>query len=46
MQSFRRFEADLPGSKVQVHKLEGFDHAQEFDEIDRVLPAWLEFLRK
>jgi pimeloyl-ACP methyl ester carboxylesterase len=46
MQSFRRFEADLPGSKVQVRKLEGFDHAQEFDEIDQVLPLWQEFLRK
>jgi pimeloyl-ACP methyl ester carboxylesterase len=46
MKSYLRYEKELSGSQVQVHKLEGFDHAQEFDEIDQVFPVWLDFIRK
>jgi len=46
MESYSRYKGELPGSKVQVHKLDGFDHVQEFSLIDRFLPVWLEFLRK
>ena len=44
MESYKRYETKLPGSKVQAHILEGFTHPQEFDEIDRVLPVWLTFI--
>ena len=45
LESYKEYEAEIPGSKVQVHLLEGLNHEQEFENIDRVLPIILEFLR-
>jgi pimeloyl-ACP methyl ester carboxylesterase len=46
MESYKEHEAEIPGSKVQVHLLEGLNHEQEFENIDQVLPIMLEFLRE
>ena len=43
MDSFKEFEASLEGSMVQVKILEGLNHEQVFDEIDKVLPTLLAF---
>jgi pimeloyl-ACP methyl ester carboxylesterase len=43
MQNFKQYEASLTGSRVQAQVLEGLNHDQVFDEIDRVFPAMLEF---
>jgi hypothetical protein len=45
LESYREHEAEIPGSKVQVHILEGLNHEQEFTEIDKVLPIILDFVR-
>ncbi len=45
MDSRERYAAALAGSRVQVHVLEGLDHNQAFDEIDRALPAMLAFTK-
>ena len=45
LESYREYEAEIPGSKVQVHLLEGLNHEQEFTEIDKVLPVILGFIR-
>jgi len=45
LESYREHEAEIPGSKVQVHILEGLNHEQEFNNIEQVLPIILEFLR-
>jgi pimeloyl-ACP methyl ester carboxylesterase len=37
------YAASLPGSKLQVHIVQGLDHNQVFDEIDRVFPIVLDF---
>jgi pimeloyl-ACP methyl ester carboxylesterase len=43
MDSFREYEASLAGSQVQVHIVEGLDHAQVFEQIERVFPTMLAF---
>ena len=43
MASLREYEASLPGTQVQVHVVEGLDHNQAFDEVDRVFPTLLAF---
>jgi pimeloyl-ACP methyl ester carboxylesterase len=45
MESFRAYEASLRGSMLHVQVVEGSDHSQAFDEIDRVLPPMLAFTR-
>jgi pimeloyl-ACP methyl ester carboxylesterase len=35
----------LKGTKVELEVVEGLDHPQEFDQIDRVFPREVEFLR-
>lgn len=45
MASIKEYEKSLEGSMVQVHIVEGLDHEQLFDEIDRVLPTMLAFTR-
>ncbi len=42
MASLSEYQESLPNS-VQVHVIEGLTHEQEFTEIDKVLPAQLEF---
>jgi pimeloyl-ACP methyl ester carboxylesterase len=44
MLSYHEVEAALPGSPVQAHLLDGMNHAQEFDEIKRLLPVVLAFM--
>jgi pimeloyl-ACP methyl ester carboxylesterase len=39
--SIKEREESLKGSLVQVHIIEGLDHSQVFDEIDRVFPTML-----
>jgi pimeloyl-ACP methyl ester carboxylesterase len=43
MDSFKEYKGALEGSRVQVHVVEGLDHNQVFDQIDRVLPTMLAF---
>ena len=43
MTSLREYKASLKGSRVQVQIVEGLDHDQAFDEIDRVFPITLAF---
>jgi pimeloyl-ACP methyl ester carboxylesterase len=43
MTSLKEYEESLKGSRVQVHIVEGLDHNQVFDEIDRVFPTMLAF---
>jgi len=45
LENFRKYESEIPDSKVQVHILEGLDHEQEFNNIERVLPIILDFIR-
>jgi len=45
MASVRQYEEALKGSRVQVSILEGLNHEQVFDEIDRVLPIMLAFTK-
>jgi pimeloyl-ACP methyl ester carboxylesterase len=45
MDSFRECQEDLPVSKVQVRIFEGMTHAQEFESIDQILPAILNFIK-
>ena len=42
MASLSEYQESLPKS-VQIHVIEGLTHEQEFTEIDKVLPAMLEF---
>jgi pimeloyl-ACP methyl ester carboxylesterase len=44
MASYKKYEKSLKGSKIQVRIFEGFDHEQEFTQIDRVLSVILAFL--
>ena len=44
LESYREHEEEIPGSKVQVHLLEGLNHEQEFNNIEQVLPVILEFV--
>lgn len=41
--SARAYEPLLPGSKVRLHIIEGLDHGQTFDDIDRVFATMLTF---
>jgi pimeloyl-ACP methyl ester carboxylesterase len=43
MVSLKEYEESLKGSRVQVQVVEGLDHNQAFDEIDRVFPTMLAF---
>ena len=45
LESYREQEEVIPDSKVQVHILEGLNHEQEINEIDKVLPVILDFVR-
>jgi hypothetical protein len=45
MASIREREKSLKGSMVQVHIVEGLDHNQLFDEIDRVFPLMMAFTK-
>ena len=45
MDSLRAYEESLKASRVQVHLVEGLDHEQTFDEIDRVFPTMLTFIQ-
>jgi pimeloyl-ACP methyl ester carboxylesterase len=43
MTTVREFEQSLTSSKVQLHIVNGLNHGQVFDEIDRVFPTMLAF---
>ena len=43
MITVRQYERSLPDSKVQLHIVDGLDHGQVFDEIDKVFVAMLAF---
>lgn len=43
--SIKAYEVSLPEPHVQVHVVEGLDHIQEFEEIDRVFPTMLAFTK-
>jgi pimeloyl-ACP methyl ester carboxylesterase len=45
MVSLQEYGASLQGSRVQAQIVQGLDHEQVFDEIDRVFPAMLAFTR-
>jgi pimeloyl-ACP methyl ester carboxylesterase len=45
MESVRKYETALSGTRVQLTKLEGLTHPQELEQIDQTLPAALTFLR-
>ncbi len=45
MINLKEYEESLRGSKVRVHIVEGLDHNQVFDEVDRVLPTMLDFTK-
>lgn len=45
LETLKEYEQELPRSKVQVRIIEGLNHEQEFNEIDQILPAILDFLR-
>ena len=42
MASLSEYQESLPNS-IQIRVIEGLTHEQEFTEIDKVLPALLEF---
>jgi len=43
MDSAKEYEQSLKGSRVQLHIVEGLNHLQVFEKIDRVLPSMLAF---
>jgi pimeloyl-ACP methyl ester carboxylesterase len=43
MVSVRKYEQSLKASRVQLHIVDGLNHGQVFDEIDKVFPAMLAF---
>lgn len=45
MDSLKAYEESLKGSKMQVHVVEGLNHEQTFDEIDRVFPVIVAFIQ-
>jgi pimeloyl-ACP methyl ester carboxylesterase len=45
MDSLKAYEESLKASRMQVHVVEGLDHEQTFDEIDRVFPILLAFIQ-
>lgn len=46
LKSYKEHKTEIPGSKVQVHLLQGLNHEQEFNNIEQVLPIILDFLRE
>jgi len=44
MESYKEFENEIQISKVQVRMFEGMTHAQEFENIEQVLPMILNFI--
>ncbi len=45
MESYKEFEQSLEGSRVRGHIIEGLDHVQVFEEIDKVFDTMLDFTR-
>lgn len=45
MQSLAEYDASIPGSLLQVQVVEGLDHDQIFETIDRVFPILSAFMR-
>lgn len=45
LESFKEYEEELPGSNVQVRMFEGMNHAQEFENVEQVLPVILSFFK-
>jgi len=45
MASLREYEQDIPGSRLQIQVIEGLDHEQVFEAIERVLPILLDFMQ-
>lgn len=45
MDSLKAYEESLRASRMRVHIVEGLDHEQTFDEIDRVFPVMLAFIQ-
>ena len=43
--TLKEYEKSIKGSKLRVHMVEGLDHNQVFDEIDRVFPEMLAFTK-
>jgi pimeloyl-ACP methyl ester carboxylesterase len=43
LDSVREYESSLTGSRVQLQLIEGLNHEQVFEEIDRVFPTLLAF---
>jgi len=43
MDSIREYEQSLKGTRVEMQIVEGLNHEQVFDEIDRVFPTLLAF---
>ena len=46
LESLKAYEAEIPGSTVNVRILEGLTHDQEFNNIEQVLPVVLDFVRR
>jgi alpha-beta hydrolase superfamily lysophospholipase len=44
--SAKAYQSKLAGTKVTLQTFDGFTHPQEFDRIDQVFPAEVEFTRK
>ena len=45
MASLEEYEGSLQESRVQVYKVQGLDHEQVFDEMDKVFPTMLAFTK-
>ena len=45
MENYRKYETEIPGSKMVVRVIEGMTHEQEFNNIQQVLPILLDFIR-
>jgi len=45
MESTKKYESMLSGTRVQLTRLEGLTHPQELERIDQTLPAALAFMR-
>lgn len=45
MDSIRKYEQCLKGSRIQLHIVKGLNHLQVFEKIDRVLPTMLAFTK-
>jgi len=43
MTTVREYEQFLPDTKVNLHVIDGLDHGQVFDQIDRVFATMLSF---